>query len=102
MGGHIAILEAAAHPASINSLVLVDPAIPGAHVRRPEPVMLGTIAALSIPGLAQTLVDRRLPEMGPEALVKPALELVGPDPSRPDRDLVVGHVRLTPERDRLG
>src|SRR5438309_1675312 len=41
MGGHIAILEASAHPDWVNSLVLVDPAIPGVHVRRPEPMMLG-------------------------------------------------------------
>jgi pimeloyl-ACP methyl ester carboxylesterase len=102
MGGHIAILEAAAHPAWINSLVLVDPAIPGVHVRRPEPVILGTIAALSIPGLAQTLVDRRLREMGPEALVKRALGLVCADPSRVDRDVVEAHVRLTREREHLG
>jgi pimeloyl-ACP methyl ester carboxylesterase len=102
MGGHIAILEAAAHPAWINSLVLVDPAIPGVHVRRPEPVMLGAIAALSVPGLAQTLLDRRLRELGPEALVKRALELVCADPSRVDRSVVEAHVRLTREREHLG
>ena len=102
MGGHIAILESAAHPAWINSLILVDPAIPAVHVRRPEPVMLGAIAALSVPGLAQTLLDRRLRELGPEALVKRALELVCADPSRVERSAVEAHVRLTREREHLG
>ena len=102
MGGLIAILEAARHPAWINSLVLVDPAIPGVHVRRPEPLVLGAIAALSVPGLAQTLLDRQLRELGPEALVKRALELVCADPSRVDRAVVEAHVRLTRERAHLG
>src|ERR1700693_5284058 len=44
MGGHISILEAADHPRWVTALVLVDPAIPGVHVRRPDPAMLGVMA----------------------------------------------------------
>ena len=60
MGGHIAIIEAATHAEWVDAMVLVDPAIPGTHVSRPEPLMLATMAALSVAGLAQTLLDRRL------------------------------------------
>jgi pimeloyl-ACP methyl ester carboxylesterase len=102
MGGHIAILEAAAEPTWISSMVLVDAAIPGPHVRRPEPRMLGAVAALSVPSLAQTLVDRELREEGPEGLVNRALALVCADPSRVDPDVVEAHVQLTKERQRLG
>ena len=102
MGGLIAILEAAAHPSYVAGLVLVDAAIPGVHVRRPEPVMAGAMAALSIPGLAYTLLDRRLRELGPGALVKRALELVCADPSRVDPEVVEAHVQLTREREHLG
>jgi pimeloyl-ACP methyl ester carboxylesterase len=102
MGGHITILEAAEHPSSVIACVLVDAAIPGVHVRRPEPLMLGAMAALSIPGLASTLLDRRLRELGTEALVKRALELVCADPSRVDPAVVEAHVRLTREREHLG
>jgi pimeloyl-ACP methyl ester carboxylesterase len=102
MGGHIAILEAASHPESVTSMVLVDPAIPGIHVRRPQPRMLGAMAALSIPGLAETLVDRQLRVLGPEGLVKRALELVCADASRVDSAVVEAHIRLTRERERLG
>lgn len=102
MGGHIAILEAAAHPGSVTSLVLVDAATPGVHVRRPEPRMLGAMAALSIPGLAQTLIDRQLRALGPEGLVERALELVSADPSRVDPAIVEAHVQLTRERQHLG
>ena len=102
MGGHIAVLEAAANPDAVMGLVLVDAAIPGDHVRRPEPLMLGAMAALSIPGLAYTLLDRQLRELGPEELVKRALELVCADPSRVDPSVVEAHIRLTREREHLG
>jgi pimeloyl-ACP methyl ester carboxylesterase len=102
MGGHIAVLEAAAHPEAVDSLVLVDPAIPGIHVRRPEPLMLGALAALSIPGLAQRVLDRRIRAFGPEKLVEQTLALVCADPSRVPPEVVAAHVRLTRERDHLG
>jgi pimeloyl-ACP methyl ester carboxylesterase len=102
MGGHIAVIEAATHPDSVTSMVLVDAAIPGPHVSRPEPLMLGAMAALSIPGLAQTLLDRRLRALGPEDLVKRTLALVCADPSRVDPAIVAAHVQLTRERQRLG
>ena len=102
MGGHIAILEAADHPDPVSSLVLVDAATPGIHVRRPEPRILGAMAALSIPGLAQTVIDRQLRTLGPEGLVKRALELVSADPSRVDPAVVEAHTQLTREREHLG
>ena len=102
MGGHIAILEAASHTRWVSELVLVDPAIPGVHVRRPEPVMLGAIAALSIPGLAQNLLERRVRELGPERLVIETLALVAADPSRVDASMVEAHIQLTREREDLG
>jgi len=102
MGGHISILEAAAHPQSVKAMILVDPAIPGVHVRRPEPAMLGMMAALSIPGLAQNILGRRARALGPEGLVRQALELVCADPSRVDPEIVQAHVKLTREREHLG
>lgn len=102
MGGHIAILEAADHPRSINAMVLVDPAIPGTHVTRPEPGMLGVIAAMSVPGLAETLVDRQSRSLGAHGLVARAFALVSAEPSRLDSEVVEAHVQLTRERTRLG
>jgi pimeloyl-ACP methyl ester carboxylesterase len=102
MGGHISVLESAAHPEAVQSLVLVDAAIPGVHVRRPQPLMLGAMAALSIPGLAQTLLSRRVRALGPEKLVEQTLALVCADPSRVDPAVVTAHVQLTRERGHLG
>jgi pimeloyl-ACP methyl ester carboxylesterase len=64
--------------------------------------MLGAMAALSVPGLGQTIIDRRLRSLGPEGLVKRALELVCADPSRVDPSIVEAHVQLTREREHLG
>jgi pimeloyl-ACP methyl ester carboxylesterase len=102
MGGHIAVLLAADHPQWVDRLILVDPAVPGVHVRRPEPAMLGAMAALSIPGLAENLLDQRTRLLGPERLVAETLALVCADPSRVGRDVVDAHVQLTRERSHLG
>jgi pimeloyl-ACP methyl ester carboxylesterase len=102
MGGHIAILEAADHPQWVTAMILVDPAIPGLHVRRPEPALLGVMAALSIPGLAENLLDRRVRELGPERLVRQALAMVCADASLVDPAIVDAHVQLTRERSNLG
>jgi len=100
MGGHIAIIEAAEHPRWVTELTLVDPAV-GIPVRRQHPVMLGLVAAISIPGLAEAFFERRLQVLGPERLVQQTLSLVSADPSRVDPRVVDAHVQLTRERSRL-
>ena len=102
MGGHISILVAADRRDLVEKLVLVDPAVPGVHVHRPEPAMLGMAAALSVPGLAEIILTRRARLLGPEGLVKETLELVCVDPIRVSRNVVEAHIRLTREREHLG
>jgi pimeloyl-ACP methyl ester carboxylesterase len=102
MGGHISVLVAAMHADRVTRLLLVDPAVPGVHVRRPEPAMLGVMAAISVPGLAEILLDRRARMLGPEGLVTETLALVCADPSRVGKDVVEAHLRLTRERANLG
>jgi pimeloyl-ACP methyl ester carboxylesterase len=102
MGGHISILVGADHPELVSRLVLVDPAVPGVHVRRPAPPMLGVMAALSVPGLAENLLDRRLRSVSVEQLVRETLALVCADPSRLSRQIVEAHTQLTRERAGLG
>ena len=102
MGGHIAMLEAADHPQWVSALILVDPAIPGEHVRRPDPTMLGVMAAITLPGLADMIIDRRARLLGPEGLVRETIALVAADPSRIDAAMIDAHVQLMRERENLG
>jgi pimeloyl-ACP methyl ester carboxylesterase len=102
MGGHIAILVAADHPEWVSKLILVDPAIPGVHVRRPDQTTLGVVAALSLPGLAEIVIDRRARLLGPERLVERTIALVAADPARVDGALLEAHMQLTRERSQLG
>jgi pimeloyl-ACP methyl ester carboxylesterase len=102
MGGHISIVEAADHPGSVSDLILVDPAVPGVHVRRPDPTMLGMMAALSVPALAELYIDRRARMLGPERLVRETLALVAADPTRVGDELFDAHVQITRERGNLG
>jgi len=102
MGGHIAVLEAAAHPESVTAAILVDPAIPGVHVTRPEPAMLGVMAGLTVPGLAEILLDRRARVLGPAGLVHETLSIVCADASRVPTEVVEAHIQLMRERDKLG
>jgi pimeloyl-ACP methyl ester carboxylesterase len=102
MGGHIAILEAADHPRWVSALILVDPAVPGVHVRTPDPTMLSVVAALTMPGLADMVIDRRVRRLGPERLVRETIALVAADPSRIDAAMIDAHVQLMRERGNLG
>jgi pimeloyl-ACP methyl ester carboxylesterase len=98
MGGHIAVLEAAVHPTWVTAMILVDPAIPGVHVTRP----VGVMAALTVPGLAEILLDRRVRVLGPDGLVHETLSIVCADPSRVPGEVVEAHIQLMRERERLG
>ena len=64
--------------------------------------MLGAMAALSVPGLALTLLDRRLRIVDADELVKRTLAIVCADPSRVDPAVVKEHIQLTRERQHLG
>ena len=104
MGGHIAILESADHAQQVTECVLVDPAvpIPITQAPRPNPLILGVAAAMSIPGLADVLVQYRVRRLGSESVVREALALACADPSRVDPNVVEAHVQLTRERAHLG
>lgn len=102
MGGHISIIEAADHPDAVASLVLVDAAVAGSRMRRFEPLMVGALAAISVPGLGQVMFDRRIRRLDPERLVRETLDLVCADASRVAPDIVAAHIKLTRERAHLG
>jgi pimeloyl-ACP methyl ester carboxylesterase len=98
MGGMISILEAAASPANVAGLVLVDPALPLARgVRRDRQVTMA-FTAYMVPGLGEAVVRRRRETLGPEGLVRETFALNCVDPSRIPEDVVAAHVEITRAR----
>lgn len=88
MGGLLAVLQAAAAPETVSSLVLVDPALPWPG-RRPFDLTLWTFAAsLLTPLLGEATLSWRTQSWGAEQAVRSALDATCVDAGRVPRDLV--------------
>jgi pimeloyl-ACP methyl ester carboxylesterase len=79
MGGMIAILQAAAAPASVDGLVLLDPAIPGPR-RALDPLVAVTFAVYATPLLGERFLALRRERSTPLHQVREMLQLCGVDP----------------------
>lgn len=101
MGGYLSLAEAAAEPAKVASLVLVNAAVPLAPGARSDPRVLGLFAALSVPFLGGAVLRRRA-RAGPEQGVRDTLALCCVDASRIPREVYDAHVALAHERARDG
>jgi pimeloyl-ACP methyl ester carboxylesterase len=96
MGGMIALLEAAAAPAAVAGLILIDPALPFGSAR-PDPLIAAMFALFVTPGLGRVTIARRR-RATPEALVANTLAMCCVDVSRVDADVVAHHVELARQR----
>jgi pimeloyl-ACP methyl ester carboxylesterase len=96
MGGMISLLEAAADPAAVAGLILLDPALPLVPTR-PDPLVAAMFAVYATPGFGRALLRhrRRVP---PEALVASTLSLCCADVSGVPADVVAQHVAVARER----
>jgi len=92
----ISLLEAAASPAAVAGLILVDPALPFAPAW-PDPAVAGLFAVFAVPWLGQSLMNRRR-HQSPEALVARLLSLCCADPARVSPDVVAQHVEVVRRR----
>lgn len=97
MGGYLAMAEAAAEPDRVESLVLVDPAVPNTRIRSWDPLVVALFAAYALPGTGAALMRLR-GRRGPERLVRATLALCCVDASRVPREAVQAHVELARER----
>ncbi|HEY7198630.1 MAG TPA: alpha/beta hydrolase [Candidatus Dormibacteraeota bacterium] len=100
MGGLLSVLQAAAHPETVSSLVLVDPALPW---RRRRPFDLGVFAffgAMLPPVAGEAILGWGGRRWGAERVVAGVLAAVSADPHRLSEELVRAHVEQ--EARRLG
>ena len=100
MGGLIAMMQAGTNPESVSRLVLLDPAVPLAHISPMKPLPEGFVKAIAqAPRFGAALATGLAKLGGPERLVKDALRQYCFDASQLDSRLVDALVKG--ERDRI-
>ncbi len=97
MGGMISLLEAAAEPAAVAGLILVDPALPLVPVR-PNPAVMAMFALQAVPGAGRAMIRRRRRQLSPEQLVAGTLALCCADPAKVPAEIVAAHVAQARQR----
>ncbi|HEU4382122.1 MAG TPA: alpha/beta fold hydrolase [Anaeromyxobacteraceae bacterium] len=97
MGGYLAMAEAAAEPHRVDSLVLVDPAVPNTRIRTWDPLVVALFTAYALPGTGAAMMLLR-GRRGAERLVRATLALCCVDASRVSPETVQAHVELARER----
>jgi pimeloyl-ACP methyl ester carboxylesterase len=97
MGGYLSIAEAAAEPAKVSSLVLVNAALPMADRATFDRRVFAWFMGMALPGVGAALMRARA-RRGPERMVRDVLTLCCVDPSRVAPEVVEAHVALARER----
>jgi pimeloyl-ACP methyl ester carboxylesterase len=90
-GGHLSIMEAAAEPERVRSLVLVDPSVPmptGAI----NPTLAVVVTPLLVRGIGEVAMRARFSRITAEQSVREALKLCSPHPDRIPKELVQQHI----------
>jgi pimeloyl-ACP methyl ester carboxylesterase len=100
MGGYLALAEAAAEPAKVSSLVLVDPAVPLARGGGFDARVTALFAALALPVVGELLMHLR--NRSPERAVRDLLGLCCVDPSLVADHVLAAHLALARERASYG
>lgn len=81
LGGMLALLQAAARPASVEGLVLLSPVLP-AHLRRlPHPLATTQFLVYALPSVGEWFVRSRRRRLGPRRLVDTTLRFVAAEPA---------------------
>jgi pimeloyl-ACP methyl ester carboxylesterase len=100
MGGLLSVMQAAAHPETVSSLVLVDPALPWRGRRPIDPAVYAFFAATTPPVAGEALLGWGSRRWGPERVTAGVLAAVSADPGRLPRDMVRALVDQEIERQR--
>jgi pimeloyl-ACP methyl ester carboxylesterase len=97
MGGLVSLLQAAREPSSVSGLVLLDPALPVARDRAPDPLVAATFASYLVPVLAGQLLALRRRRIPPEVLVRQTLALITAHPENVPAEVFAAYVAQNAE-----
>jgi pimeloyl-ACP methyl ester carboxylesterase len=98
MGGLVAVLQAAAAPETVSSLVLVDPALPWRGHRRFDPSLWAFFGSVLPPLMGEGTLAWGARRLGPERVVRRVLLACCADAARVPEDLVRALVEQEVER----
>lgn len=98
MGGLVAVRQAASNPETVQSLVLVDPALPYRGARPFDLSMFALGLVMLTPVVGARLMSRRAGRLGAERLIRSALALTCADPGRVPDEVVRAQVEVEIER----
>lgn len=98
MGGMISILQAAANPASVSGLALLDPAVPGPR-RKLDPLVAAMFALYAVPVVGERFLWLRRSRQTPLQRVRDMLRMVGVDPDQLPAHVIDRSVVLLEERE---
>ncbi len=100
LGGLVSALCAAASPARVAGLVLVDPALPTGRIGPVHPRILSNFVLCSLPGVGERYLAARRARTTPEQAVRRVLAVTCVDPDRVPVAVVDAHIELTASKDR--
>ena len=100
MGGLVAALQAATEPDTVAGLVLIDPALPTAHLGLVHPRVVANFLLCALPGVGEGYLSQRRRRTSAAQSVRRVLAICCVDPSRVRPDVVQAHVDLTERLDR--
>ncbi len=100
MGGLLSMLLAASRPDLVESLVLVNPALPWTYARRVDPLVATMFGIYSVPGVGELYLDKVLGRVDPERSVGQMMALCGAHPRSMDPAVMAEHVDLARHRTR--
>jgi pimeloyl-ACP methyl ester carboxylesterase len=97
-GGMVSVLQAAAEPDSVASLVLVDPVLPHPSGTEVDPVVDMLFATYATPALGEFFISSRLAEIGPAETVRMTMALCCADAGRIAAETLDAHIALSEAR----
>lgn len=98
MGGLLSLLLAAQRPDLVESLVLVNPAVPWTYARAVDPLVAMTFGIYAVPGVGELYLDKVLGRVAPERAVGQMMALCGAHPRTLAPGVLDEHVALAKHR----
>ena len=100
LGGLVAALCATSAPDLVAGLVLIDPALPTAHLGMVHPRVMSNFVLCAVPGVGERYLSARRNRTTAEQTVRRVLRSTCVDPGRVPADVVDAHIALTVAGDR--